>query len=316
MTEDPLQFSYIADAGFARRYARANYRSRQRGNLVFACVLAPLMLLLGIFEPPFLLAAALFTALILVIEVAVFLELLRAARRSTPVGDKLVARFDDVVLRVADDDTDAFLPYASFRDIRVRGRFVVLRRLSGAPLLLPVEVCPPEAIERVRAGIAAGLVPQLDAAQFPNHATVDAGFLRAASRRVLVLIATHPTMLAVATGILVTGGALTVAFSDPVPVIVAVAMLVLWPLLAVLGTRSTIRKQIGTETLWSGFDEEYLTAARGGEVVRMRYRAFDRLVTERGAAELRVASTREWQLYPLALFPDEARGRFSEGVVS
>jgi len=311
VTDAALQFSYTADAGFPRRYAGAAYRSRQRGNLVFAFVLAPLMLLLGIFEPPFLLAAGLFALLIVVIEVTVYRELLRAARRGTPEGDTLVVRYDDVVLRIADADMDGFLPYASFRDIRTRGRFVVLRRVSGAPLLLPVEVCPPEAIEQVRAGIAAGLVPQLDPAQFPNHATVDAGFLRAASRRVLVLIATHPSMLAVAAGILVTGGALTVAFSDPVPVIVAVAMLVLWPLLAVLGTRSTIRKQIGTETLWSGFDDEYVTAARGGEVVRMRYRAFDRLVTERGAAELRVASTREWQLYPLALFPEEERARFS-----
>lgn len=311
MTDAPLQFSYTADAGFAGRYARAGYRSRQRGNLVFAVVLAPLMLLLGIFEPPFLLAAGLFALLIAVIELTVYRELLRAARRGTPEGDTLVVRYDDVVLRVADDEMDGFLPYASFRDIRARGRFVVLRRVNGAPLLLPVEVCPPEAVEQVRAGIAAGLVPQLDPAQFPNHATVDTGFLRAASRRVLVLIATHPSMLAVAAGILVTGGALTVAFSDPVPVIVAVAMLVLWPTLAVLGTRSTIRKQIGTETLWSGFDDDYVTTARGGEVVRMRYRAFDRLVTERGAAELRVASTREWQLYPLALFPEEVRARFS-----
>lgn len=315
MTDAALQFTYTADAGFADRFARATYRDRQRGNIVFALVLAPLMLLLGIFESPFLLAAVLFAALAVVIELVVFRELLRTARRGAPEGDTTVTRFDDVVLRFADADIDAFLPYASFRDVRPRGRFVALRRSSGQALILPVELCPPEAVERVRAGIASGVVPQLDPEQFPYQATVDAGFLRAASRRVIVLLATHPTLLSVAAGILITGGALTVAFSDPVPVIVAVAMLVLWPVLAVLGTRATIRKQIGTETIWSGFDGDYFTSARGGQVMRMRYRAFDRLVIGRGAAELRVASTREWQLYPLALFPDEVRGRFGSAPV-
>jgi hypothetical protein len=309
--DGPLQYSYTADAGFAGRYARAMYRDRQRGTLAFAVVLVPLMLLLGVFEPPFLLAAGLFAALIALIEALVYRALRRGARRGSREGDTTATRFDDVVLRVADADTDAFLPYASFRDVRPRGRFVALRRVSGTSLLLPVELCPPEAVERLRAGIASGAVPQLDPAQFPIQATVDAGFLRAASRRVIVLLATHPTLVAVAAGILVTGGALTASFSDPVPVIVAVVMLVVWPTLAVLGTRSTIRKQIGTETLWSGFDDDYVTAARGGEVVRMRYRAFDRLVTDRGAAELRVAASREWQLYPLALFPEHVRGRFA-----
>ena len=312
MTDTALQYSYTADAGFAVRYARAAYRDRQRGSLIFAAVLAPLMVLLGLYEPAFLLGAALFVALIVLIEVVVSRELLRAARRGGPEGDTTVVRYDDVVLRFADADIDAFLPYARFRDVRPRGRFVALRRTNGgASLLLPVELCPPEAVDRVRAGIASGVVPQLDPEQFPNHATVDAGFLRAASRRVVVLLATHPSLLAIAAGILITGGSLTVAFSDPVPVVVAAAILVLWPLMAIFGTRSAIRKQIGTETIWSGFDDDYVTAARGGEVVRMRYRAFDRLVTDRGAAELRVASTREWQLYPLALFPEDVRGRFA-----
>jgi len=307
-----LQFTYTADAGFASRFARATFFDRQRGSLIFAAVLLVLMVALGTREPAFLMGAVLFTVLIAVIEVVVYVEMLRAARRGGPEGDTTVVRYDDVVLRFADADIDAFIPYAKFRDVRPRGGFVVLRRASGGPsLLLPVEVCPPEAAERVRAGIASGVVPQLDPEQFPNQATVDAGFVRAASRRVVVLLATHPSLLAIAAGVLITGGALTAAFSDPVPIIVAVVMLIAWPVTAIIGTRSTIRKQIGTETIWSGFDDEYMTAARGGEVVRMRYRAFDRLITDRGAAELRVAATREWQLYPLALFPEDVRGRFA-----
>ncbi len=312
-----LQFSYTADAGFARRFARATFFDRQRGSLIFTTVLVVLMVALGLREPAFLWGAVLFILLIGVIEVVVFRDMLRAARRGAPEGDTTVVRYDDVVLRFADADIDAFLPYAKFRDVRPRGRFVVLRRASGGPsLLLPVELCPPEAAERVRAGIASGVVPQLDPAQFPHHATVDAGFVRAATRRVLVLLATHPSLLAIAAGVLITGGSLTVAFSDPVPIIVAVVMLIAWPVAAIVGTRSTIRKQVGSEMVWSGFDDEYMTVARGGEVMRMRYRAYDRLVTDRGAAELRVASTREWQLYPLALFPEDVRGRFGNAPAS
>ncbi|AYF97711.1 hypothetical protein [Protaetiibacter intestinalis] len=306
-----LQFHYTADAGFAGRYARAMFLERQRGSLVFGAVLVLLMGALGFLESAFLLGAGLFLALMVVLQLVVLRETLRAARRGAPEGDTTVVRYDEVVLRLADADVDAFIPYARFRDVRPRGRFVAFRRVDAAPLLLPVELCPPEAVERVRAGIASRVVPQLDPAQFPHHATIDGGFLRAASRRVVVLMATHPTLLAVAAGVLVTGGALTVAFADPVPVVVAVAILVLWPITAIVGTRSAIRKQLGTETIWSGFDDEYVTVARGGEVLRMRYRAFDRFAVSRGAAELRVASTREWQLYPLGLFPAEVRARFS-----
>ena len=152
----PLAFAYTADAGYADRLARAQFRELRLRNVVVTAAGVAVIALGGLalnrVFAVLALALAVFSA---AVEVIVFLGHLRVARRTSPAGRSLAVEYGPIVMHSTDPDGDAYLPYAELKDARERGRFVALVRKVGQPLLLPVELCPPEALAVVRAGTAA-----------------------------------------------------------------------------------------------------------------------------------------------------------------
>ncbi len=317
MTATPLLFTYTADAADAGRVARARFRELRLTPVVVTAAALAVVAVAGLVLDPALAVLALALGLLAVaVEGVVFLAFLSMARRTTPVGHTLTIEYLPSALHLVDPDGEIHYPYASIRDVRAHRDLIALLGSAGNSIHLPVSACPPEALALVLAGMREPVIPAIDEERFPHRAHADAAFARAAARRTLAVLVTDATALGFAASIPAVGAVLAIVLASPVPAVVAAALLVAWPFAAVLTTRSAMKRRYADEPIYARFDDDTFTTAHRGEVTRLRYGFFDRIDDSRGAVELRAAVTRQWHLYPAALFPADARARFRAASVS
>jgi len=224
----------------------------------------------------------------------------------------MTVMFDPFGMRYLAPDESASFAYHRVTDVRRRGGFVFMFRDGSSATVLPDELCPPEAAERVADGMASLASFEADVEAFPNRATYGRSIVSAAVRRELISLFTTTAGVGGA-AILVTGMSAAAIMGSVFVAVITVAATAIWLAFHLLDAVSASRRWVGRPVA-AGFEDDFFTIAASG-TTRRRYSLFDAFEVRGSIAAIRSASSGEWQLYPLALFPEDVRARFA-GVSS
>jgi hypothetical protein len=304
-----LDYRLVSDERTMRRLTRGAVRTFGGTPLVLAPSFLVLALLLWALDPVLAAFAALIACFSLATLALTLVQLRSWVREGYAPGTVATARYDSVI-RLADGAREQQIPYPMLLSVRQAGDLVVFRVREAQPFVLPVELCPPLAQQRVTMGIASGWAPQPELAGFGIERRLDADAARAVVDAAFQASLRQPsTVLAVVFAV----AAVTLAFLTGGPVwgsVLTLVVLVL-PTVPTLLARARGVRALSGEVVRSRFDAEQFTLYERGVITRRPYADARSFRVVGAVAILRFRGTPAPEVLPAELFPPEVRGRFS-----
>lgn len=303
-----LDYRLVSDARTVSRLTRGAVRAVGGSSLVLAPVCVVLALLLWPLDPVLAAFAALLAGFSFTVLALTIVQLRRVVRAGYAPGTVSTARYDTVV-RLSDGVREQQIPYPLLLSVRQAGDVVVFRIREAQPFVLPAELCPPLAQQRVAAGIASGWAPQPELSGFHFERRLDADAARAVVNAALRGSLRQPSTI-VAVLFVVAAVALAFAAGTAWGWVMAVAVLALLTV-PILVTRARGVRMLTGEVVRSRFDEEHFTLYERGAITRRPYADARSLRVEGAVAVLRYRGMPTPEVLPAELFPLEVRGRFA-----
>jgi hypothetical protein len=304
-----LDYRLVSDERTMRRLTRGAVRTLGGTSLVLAPSFLVLALLVWALDPVLAAFAALIACFSLATLALTMVQLRSWVREGYAPGTVATARYDSVI-RLADGAREQQIPYPMLLSVRQVGDLVVFRVREAQPFVLPVELCPPLAQQRVAMGIASGWAPQPELAGFGIERRLDADAARAVVDAALQASLRQPSTAFAAVFAV---AAVTLAFLTGGPVWGSVLTLVVLILLTVptLLARARGVRALTGEVVRSRFDAEQFTLYERGVITRRPYADARSFRVMGAVAILRFRGTPAPEVLPAELFPPEVRGRFS-----
>ena len=304
-----LEYHLVSDETLTRRLTWGAVRALAGSAIVLLPVSLVLALLLWALDPVLAGIVLLIVGLSFALLVVTFLQQRRFVRKGYAPGTTSTARYD-VVARFSDGVREQQLPYPVLHSARQVGQVVVLRIRDGQAFVLPVELCPPPAQQRIAAGIASGWAPQPELSGFPHESRIDAEAARAIVGAAIRMTLLMPSML-VGAGFAVAASALAFVFGGPVwgSVVSVALLLVLTVPMLVVRARSV--RVLSGEVVRSRFDAHDFTLYERGAITRRPYTDAESFRIAGGVALLRYRGMPLTEVLPAELFPAEVRDRFA-----
>lgn len=304
-----LEYRLVSDRDTARRLTWGAVRAVGGSSIVLAPMFLVLALVLWAIDPVLAAFAALIAGFSITVLVLMIVQQQRFVRAGYAPGTVSTARYDTVV-RLADGVREQQIPYPRLLSVRQAGDVVVFRIRESLPFVLPVELCPPLAQQRIAAGIASGWAPQPELSGFGFERRLDADDARAVVNVALRGALKQPAMIAAAVFAV---AAVSLAFVTGGPVwgsVMAVAALALM-IVPMLVARARGVRMLTGEVVRSRFDAEHFTVYERGAITRRPYADVPSFRVEGRVAVLRYRGMSAPEVLPAELFPLEVRNRFT-----
>jgi hypothetical protein len=304
-----LDYRLVSDRGTARRLTWGGVRAIGGSSIVLAPMFLVLALVLWPLDPVLAAFAALIAGLSVTLLVLAIEQQRRFARAGYAPGTVSTARYDTVV-RLADGVREQQIPYPLLLSVRQTGDVVVFRIREALPFVLPVELCPPPAQQRVAAGIASGWAPEPELSGFGFERRLEADDVRAVVDVALRVALKQPSMI-VAVVFAVAAVALAFVTGGPVwgsAMVFAVLALLVAPMLV---ARARGVRVLTGEVVRARFDAEHFTVYERGAITRRPYGDVQSFRVEGRVAVLRYRGMPAPEVLPAELFPPEVRALFA-----
>lgn len=308
--------------------ALADYRLRFRGLSALYILYGAYAVLAGVVaillnQPAVGLVGAVFglLAIIGLIGAVSLLARIRTAARSlyTP-GAEFSAEYGAAAVVLRSPGRISRVPYAAVPVVR-RNRSAVLFAIPTQPsYLVPIELCPPEALAVVEAGRRSGASPAPGIDGFTASADPSPAFLRAVRRRVTRRALAEPALWCTIGVFVLLVPLIAILASLPwwltgVLAVAAIALMAGALALALPAASRRIRASFDGPLLAS-FDADGFALLDRGVYTRRDYATVTRFQELGDAVELVSTASVDPELLPTALFPPDALARLDRAGVS
>ena len=314
-TTTPLRFEFTADATTVARLSRASVRfGLRRGVLPYAliAVMAPILLWLGETvggmerEAALVLGVVALSLLGAWVAAKVTFALVQRAgfRAGFAPGTTVSVEYGDDV-RILGPRDETRIAFSALADVVPREGEVVIGRGVGYPLVLPTELCPPEAQELIRDSIRDGVTaPEV---AWSREAAFDIPTTRVCVRRTM----THPTALVMFAPLVLGVAVLALAAESLAGFLVGAVVILAIGATLFRGTAASVRRAYAGQVARIRFDDDRVAIEMRGVRTIHPCHAITHLEDRGPVVIARVDGARLPGILPAALIPQEERARFA-----